>query len=76
MIAREIERCLDIGRDALVLLSELLVSGKKSRAELYRRARAEADALTCLLDEAPEAKAADIHYLLDRYDSFLARLVN
>ena len=76
MNAREIERCLDVGRSALILLAELLVSGERSRGELYVRARAEADALTCLLDEASEAKITDIHYLLDRYDSLLARLVN
>jgi lysylphosphatidylglycerol synthetase-like protein (DUF2156 family) len=76
MNAAEVETCLRVGREALVLLAELVVSGERTRAEVHARARVEADALTCLLDEAPEAMHAEIHALLDRYDSLLAATVN
>lgn len=75
MRADEIEGCLDVGRDALVLLAELVVNGDRTRAEAYARARAEADALISLLDEAPESEHEKIHALLDRYDTLMAGLV-
>jgi hypothetical protein len=56
MTADEVERCLDVGRDALVLLAKLVVNGDRSRGEVLSRARAEADALISLLDEAPESE--------------------
>ncbi|MEX2482467.1 MAG: hypothetical protein WD928_16540 [Gammaproteobacteria bacterium] len=67
MNADEVERCLAVGREALVQFAELVVNGERSRGEMYDRARAEADALISLLDEAPESEHEKIHALLDRY---------
>ena len=76
MTAEEVERCLAVGREALVLLAELVVNGERNRGEVYARARAEADALISLLDETPESEHEKIHALLDRYDTLMAALVN
>ena len=72
----EIDRCLAVGREALVQSAELVVNGERTRGEIYARARVEADALISLLDEAPESEQAKIHELLDRYDTLVAALVN
>jgi hypothetical protein len=76
MTDEEVERCLAVGREALVLLAELVVNGGRSRGDIYARARAEADAVISLLDEAPESEHEKIHDLLDRYDTLMAALVN
>ena len=76
MTVGEIERCLAVGREALVQFAELIVNGERSRGEIYARARVEADALISLLDEAPESEHEKIHELLDRYDTLMAALVN
>jgi 1-deoxy-D-xylulose 5-phosphate reductoisomerase len=54
MTPAEVERCLDAGREALVLLAELVVKGQRTRGEICERVQAEHDALVSLLDEAPE----------------------
>lgn len=56
--------------------AELIVNGQRTRGEIYARARVEADALICVLDEAPESEHEKIHELLDRYDVLMAALVN
>jgi len=76
MTADEIDRCLDVGREALVQFAELVVNGERTRGEIFARARVEADALISLLDEAPESEKHKIHALLDRYDTLMAALVN
>ena len=76
MTVDEVERCLAIGREALMQFAELIVNEQRNRGELYQRARAEADALIHLLDEAPESEHEKIHELLDRYDTLMAALVN
>lgn len=76
MNADEVQRCLEVGREALVLLAELIVSGERNRGEMYVRARVEADALVSLLDESAEAEHPAIHALLERYDTLMAALVN
>jgi lysylphosphatidylglycerol synthetase-like protein (DUF2156 family) len=76
MTAREVEECLKVGREALVLMAELVVSGKRNRGEIYARAQTERDALVSLIDEAPEAMHAEIHALLDRYDTLMSSLIN
>jgi len=76
MTADDIERCLVVGREALVQVAELIVNGERSRGEIYARARVEADGLVGLLDEAPESEHEQIHELLDRYDVLMSALVN
>ncbi len=76
MTSDEIDRCLAVGREALVQFAELVVNGQRTRGEIFARARAEADALISLLDEAAESEHEKIHALLDRYDTLMAALVN
>ncbi len=76
MTAEEVGRCLAVGREALVQFAELIVNGERRRSEIYARARAEADALISLLDEAPESEHQKVHELLDRYDRLMVALVN
>ena len=44
MTSDQVKSCLAAGREALVLFAEMLADGTRTRAEIYRRARAEADA--------------------------------
>jgi hypothetical protein len=76
MTPREVERCIDVGREALVQFAEMVVNGTRTRGEIYDRARVEADALTSLLDEAGEPEALKVRELLDRYETLMAALVN
>ena len=76
MTVETVERCLDEGREALVMLAGLAVEGTRTRGEVYERAQAEHDALVSLLDEAPESEHGKIHDLLLRYDMFMKSLVN
>jgi hypothetical protein len=76
MTPAEVERCLDTGREALVLLAALVINGERSRQEACERARAEHDALLDLLDEAPASEHAKIHDLLLRYEMMIRSLVS
>ena len=77
MLSEEaVEACLAEGRDALVLLSELLASGSGSSSEVCVRARAELDALICLLDESPTARRADVEYVIERYEALVRSTSN
>lgn len=72
----QVEKALNVAREALVLLAELVVTGQRMRSEVYERAEAEHDALVSLLIEAPESEHAKIHDLLLRYEMMMASLVN
>lgn len=74
--AEAVEQCLEEGRDALVLLAELLAGGKRSSGEVFVRARAELDALVCLLDETPEARRDEVEYLIERYEALVRSTSN
>ena len=74
--SEQIELALGIARAALLNHAELVAEGELSRGEIYAQVRIELDALTCLLDDAPETEHEKIHALLDRYDTLLAALVN
>ena len=73
---RAVEACLIEGWDALVVLSELLVTGGRSSSEVFLRARAELDALVCLLDELPETRRSDVEYLIERYEALVRSTSN
>lgn len=60
--------------ESLADLAERAAAGERS--ELYPDARADADALVCLLEEAPKHYRPKVLYLLERYESLLATLVN
>jgi hypothetical protein len=76
MTPAKVERCLNVGRKALVLLAELVIKGERTRGEAQARAQAERDAIAALLDEAPQSEHARIHDLLLRYDMMLRSLTN
>ena len=71
-----VDACLAEGRAALVLLADLLASRQRTTGEVFLRARAELDALVCLLDEAPVAKQRDVEYLIERYEALLRSTSN
>lgn len=64
----ELARC----REAVIQLAERYVAGERSM--LYTDARATADTLACLADEAPESEQDKVLALLDRVE-WLLRLV-
>lgn len=70
----EIDHEIITYRQRLIGYADLIAND--DRAGLYAAARAGADALTCLLDEAPPEKKAKISYLLDRYEALLASIAN
>lgn len=72
----EIEHAIASARDALLTYAEQATTGAEGSAEIYSGARLQADVLTTLLDEVPEALTAEIEYLLDRYDALIASLLN
>jgi hypothetical protein len=76
MTPAEVESCLNTGREALLLLAALAVTGDRTRGEVYERARAERDALVKLLDEAPQSEHGRIHDLLLRYEMMIAGLLH
>ena len=76
MTIAAVERCLDEGREALVLLAELVAKGNRSRTEIFLRTRAEHDALVCLLEEAPESEHDRIRDLIRYYETMMRSLRN
>lgn len=76
MKPEQVESCLDIGREALVQFAEMTAAGRGTRGDIFLKARAERDALVCLLDELPLEEHEPLNLLIDRYDAFMASLVN
>ncbi len=76
MTAEQTNLALRIARTALVSHAEMVAEGELSRGLIYAQVRIEADALTTLLDEAPESEREKIHDLLNRHDTLMATLVN
>lgn len=72
----EIERAIASAREALMTFGEHVTMGTADSADIYSRARLQADVLTTLLDNVSDAQTEEIEYLLDRYDVLLASLLN
>jgi hypothetical protein len=56
-------------------LAELLAEGVLA-PEHAGQIRAHIDALTCLLEEAPDDRQAHVEYLIDRFGALWRRVIN
>jgi len=70
----EIQQDILSFEETLANLAERAAAGERS--ELYPDARADADALMCLLEEAAKRHRPKVLYLLERYEALLVTLVN
>ena len=67
MEAAQVDREVIGYRMKLVALSDRFAAG--DRSAIAAEAQADADALVCLMEEAPLRKRSKIDYLIDRYEA-------
>jgi hypothetical protein len=72
--ASNIDREVMVYRTKLIALLDRFMAGERSLIAI--EAQAHADALVCLMEEAPLRKRAKIDHLIDRYESLRMNCAN